>query len=157
MKGHLLLFLKTPELEFRKKAFAFLRQRQICVLAQYGSIAFEVSLAGHRKKVLSKSDLFSQIYDARISSEAIAQLSADARDIATAWNLSFDTGLRRRKAAHPGLSWNAEGFDEPRPYSELSKEFVVEMLQNKRFKLIEPTAGTDLRFDRKRANVASAK
>jgi hypothetical protein len=152
MKKKLLLFLKTPNLKLRKEAFSFLRKNQISVLAQYSNIAFEVTLTDDKMNLVIDSGFFAKIYDGNISNEDITDMPAEAKEIAAAWNLSYISLLNQAKEALPnrGLSWGTEGFDEPRPHSELSEDFFLKTLRERGMNQIESATLPDIRFSRER-------
>ena len=129
------------------------RQTAKLRLAQYSNIAFEVLLADGQKHLLSDSGFFSDIYDSQLSNQDIAKMSAEAKAIADAWNLSIEAASRAPES-NEGLSWGSEGYDEPRPHSEISKEFFLKTLQENGIKQIESSVSEGVRFDRRRTNAS---
>ena len=153
MRTNILLFLKTPTVQFRKEAISFLKQSRLTPLAQYGTIAFEIMLTDEELTLVKDSNLFSSIYNGFIGDNDTENLSSEAREIAASWNLSHTTlpSIERQDNPNQGLSWGSEGFDEPKPYSDLSNDFFLEILQETGIKQAESIILNDTLFSKKRA------
>ncbi len=153
MKKNILLFLKTPKIQFRKKAIAFLKKKQLTLLAQYGNIAFEMSLTDEELKFVSGSDFFVKIYEGIIASADMEKLSGEAREIAASWNLDRDAqlGVKKEVNSKKGLSWGTEGLDEPRPFSELSEDFFLKTLQKNKIPQVKSPGLKVVQFNQKKA------
>ncbi|MBD2757225.1 hypothetical protein, partial [Spirosoma validum] len=151
MKKNLLLFLKATTVQAGKSAFSYLREHQIQVLAQYSETAFEVSASDTEIKVIRDSGFFSEIYDGPIKTEQMADKSREAQEIAATWNLSYESSFRTSsKDSNRGISWGAKGFDEPRPYSELSEDFFLKTLREKSIRQVDSPSSRNIPFSRER-------
>jgi hypothetical protein len=151
MKKKYLLFLGNQTTEFRKEVVAYLRARGIVILAQYSNTALEVSIAEVDQAKLRDSGFFTEIFDGPINIEGLSNKSAEAAEIAASWNLSHEAS-NRGPAIDPneGLSWGTEGFDEPRPHSELSKDFFLKTLQDRGIRERELPGERGMRYNKDR-------
>ncbi|HSB92008.1 MAG TPA: hypothetical protein VLC28_02775, partial [Flavitalea sp.] len=151
MKKKYLLFLSTQNVDFRKAAVTYLREHNIPVLAQYSNTALEVLVPEGDQPKFADAGFFSEIYDGPINLQELTNKSTEAAEIAAAWNLSHESSLRGPEAdTNQGLSWGTEGFDEPRPHSELSKDFFLKTLRERGIRETDSPRLRDMRFSKDR-------
>lgn len=136
MKKRLLLYLDQTAADAAKNALAFLKKKNITVLAQYGDTAFEIEADEKEVKTVSTSKLFSSVHDSSIDTKKLKLKSAEAKEIAAAWNLSFKPATRDLKMGNPnqGISWGDKNFDAPK-HSHISEDFFLNNLKEKNIEL----------------------
>ena len=133
MKKRILIFSKIPPTEMA----VFLKEHHIQTLAQYND-AFEIMITEEQRSLIEKSDNFSYVFEGRINLNQIADITPDQKEIISVWNISQDQNKRGiDKNKNQGLSWGTKGMDAPRSTSQLSNDFFLKTLMEKKIPIIK--------------------
>ena len=124
MEKDVLLILREHTLEFRKAAMSFLGSKNIDVAWKYGDLAIAALVSTQEMNVLQNCSYFSHLFDKEINEEDLSKIVPEARQFAKAWNYSLIK--RADQAKQPGDA-KTTNF-HPLPYSEISREYFLEVL-----------------------------